>query len=75
MLAVRSVLQEGAGADEAVGPRQALQGLQGGERETETEGEREEVRTEEESNFFKSLMQSQHEEKNGSIAWIKGVTG
>ena len=61
MLAVRSVIQEGAGADEAVGPRQALKGLQGGE------GEREEVRTEEESNFFKSPMQSQHEERTAPL--------
>ena len=44
MLAVRFVLQEGAGADEAVLPRQAFQSLQGGEGKTEAEGEREEVR-------------------------------
>ena len=43
VLAVRPVVQEGAGADEAVGPRQALQGLQGGEGEAEAEGEGKEV--------------------------------
>ena len=43
MLAVRPVVQEGAGADEAVGPGQALQGLQGGEGEAEAEGEGKEV--------------------------------
>ena len=44
VLAVRPVVQEGAGADEAVGPGQALQGLQGGEGKTEAEGEGKEVR-------------------------------
>ena len=44
VLAVRFVLQEGAGADEAVRPRQAFQSFQGGEGQTEAEGERKEVR-------------------------------